>query len=127
MSPRFTLIYRPESRKDYDKLDGSQKDLIDAGLRKLEIRADEIGKPLHGKLAGCRALKWQKAGLRLVYRIGAGGYVEIVEILAIGKREESEVYELASSRLRLTNNWLTDYVRARKLNEEDGSPDSSSV
>ena len=122
MSTPFTLVYRPEARKEYDQLDGSQKDLIDAGLRKLVMRADEIGKPLSGTLAGCRALKWRKAGLRLVYRIGAGGYVEIVEIIAIGKREDSQVYEIASSRLRLENSWLMDYVRARKA-EKSGSLD----
>lgn len=114
MKPKYVLIYYPEARKDYEKLDGSQKDLVDAGLKKLERRADEIGKHLHGGLAGCRALKWRRSGLRLVYRIGPEGLVEIVEIVAIGKRAESKVYAEAASRLNLESSWLMDYARARE-------------
>ena len=101
MTRRFTVIYHPRAKKDYQKLDGSQRKLVLAGVERLRRRADEIGKHLHGGLAGCRALKWRRSGLRLVYRIGPEGLVEIVEIVANGKRAESEVYAEAASRLNL--------------------------
>lgn len=100
MSGRFTLAFIDEdARKEYRKLDGSTKRFVDVGLRKLEERADELGAPLHGALAGCKKLKWRDAGIRLVFRILDDGTVEIVEIVAIGRRDKDAVYKIAEGRL----------------------------
>lgn len=61
-------------------------------LRRLE-REPEAGKPLRGSLAGCRSLRVGDS--RVVYRLTG----EDVEVLVIGRRRESEVYELAATRL----------------------------
>ena len=65
----------------------------------LQSRNYEIGTPLHGELAGCKKIKWRNAGLRMVFRIREDGTVEIDEIVAIGRRDRSEVYKTAAGRL----------------------------
>lgn len=100
MSARYQLAFIDEgAHKEYLKLDGSARRLVDVGLHKLEERADELGAPLHGTLAGCKKLKWRDAGIRLVFRILEDSTVEIVEIVAIGRRDKSAVYKAAERRL----------------------------
>lgn len=55
----------------------------------------ERGKVLTRGLAGCRSIRIEGSENRLVYR-QAG---DIVEVLAIGRRRDSEVYEAAENRL----------------------------
>lgn len=100
MSGRFTVrFYNEDAMKDYRRLDGSAKKLVNVGLRKLEERADEIGKPLAGPLRGCKELKYRKDGIRVVFRI-AGEVIEVVDIIAIGSRADSEVFKTAEKRLK---------------------------
>lgn len=114
MSERFTLaFYNKESAKEYANLDGSQRVLVGVALKKLAQRADQLGTPLEKELAGCRKLKWRKAGLRMVYRIVDETTVEIVEIIAIGRRDKERVY-----RHRLAVDWrfrlsTSDYAEDR--------------
>jgi len=102
MSQRFEIKFIPEAAKEYKKLDGSIKQLVNIALHKLEERADEIGEELHDKrdtkLSGCRKIKFRKHGIRIVYRI-IGDKMEIVQIITVGKREDNEVYKIAHKRL----------------------------
>jgi mRNA interferase RelE/StbE len=101
MSAKFKLGYFcPASLRDYKKLNPSAKHLVNIAYKKLEERADTIGQPLSGQLAGCRKLKFKKENLRIVYRITENNTVEIVEIIAIGKRENNHVYTTAEKRIR---------------------------
>ena len=85
MSGHFVVGFlNRDVEKEYQKLDGSQR---------------RLGTPLHGVLAGCKKIKWRKAGLRMVFRIREDGTVEIAEIVAIGRRDRSEVYKTAAERL----------------------------
>lgn len=100
MSGHFVVGFlNRDVEKEYQKLDGSQRRLVRIAVAKLKTRADEIGTPLHGELAGCKKIKWRKAGLRMVFRIREDGTVEIAEIVAIGRRDRSEVYKTAVDRL----------------------------
>lgn len=100
MSGHFVVGFlNRDVEKEYQKLDGSQRRLVCIAVAKLRTRADEIGTPLHGVLAGCKKIKWRKAGLRMVFRIREDGTVEIAEIVAIGRRDRSEVYKTAAERL----------------------------
>lgn len=93
MSGHFVVGFlNRDVEKEYQKLDGSQRRLVRIAVAKLKTRADEIGTPLHGELAGCKKIKWRNAGLRMVFRIREDGTVEIAEIVAIGRRDRSEVY-----------------------------------
>lgn len=103
MAKKFEVVFIEEAQKDYKKLDGSIKKLVNVALAKMEERADELGEDLTSKhglnLIGCRKIKFRKAGIRLVYRI-VGDKAEIAEIIIVGKREDNEVYQAAYKRLQ---------------------------
>ena len=86
---RFKVeFYDKTAEKEYLSLDGSVR----------ALRADEIGKPLSGLLAGCRELKFRTDGIRVIYRI-RDGHVEVVQIIAIGTRDKDRVFDLAARRM----------------------------
>ncbi len=87
-----------DAEKEYRALDGSTKKMVDNGLSRLAMRADEIGKPLQGKLAGCKELKFRADGLRIVFRI-VDGVCEIVEVVSIGRRDKGKVFADAERRI----------------------------
>lgn len=98
-SPRFEISFiNRDALREYQSLDGSLRKLVDKGFARLARRADEIGKPLAGKLTGCRELKFRSDGLRIIYRI-VDGAIEIVEIIAIGRRDKGEVFSTGARRL----------------------------
>lgn len=103
MAKKFKVVFIEEAQKDYKKLDGSIKKLVNVALAKMEERADEIGEDLTSKhgvnLIGCRKIKFRKVGIRMVYRI-VGDKAEIAEIIIVGKREDNEVYQEAFKRLQ---------------------------
>ena len=102
MDKKFEVVFIEEAKKEYQKLDGSVKKLVNIALAKMEERADELGEELAKKngvnLIGCRKIKFRKLGVRIVYRI-VGDKAEIAEIITIGIREDLEVYKLAAARL----------------------------
>jgi mRNA interferase RelE/StbE len=103
MAKKFEIVFIEQAQKDYKKLDGSIKKLVNVALAKMEERADELGEDLTSKhgvnLIGCRKIKFLKAGIRMVYRI-VGDKAEIAEIIIVGKREDNEVYQEAYKRLQ---------------------------
>ncbi len=109
MSARFSIRFiNKDAVREYQKLDGSVKKLVNVGLKKLEERADQIGKPLAGGLQGCKELKYRKHGIRVIFRISAK-QVEIVEIIAIGARSGGEVFANAQGRLASSTKQHWDY------------------
>lgn len=103
-----TVKFLKEAQKDYDALDGSQKKWVEAAVERLRVRGGEIGEPLcksaSDDLRGCRKLKNKDLGLRIVFRVTISGDCEIIEIIVIGKREDSEVYHIAGKRLQAIHN-----------------------
>lgn len=98
-APRFRIAFIDrDTLKEYQGLDGSVKSFVDNGLARLAKRADEIGKPLGGPLAGCKELKFRSAGIRVIFRL-VGDAVEIVEIVAIGARAGGKVFDDAVKRI----------------------------
>lgn len=94
---RISFIDRA-AQKEYRELDGAVKRIVDNGLARLAQRADQIGKPLSGSLAGCKELKFRANGIRVIFRI-VNGVVEVVEIVAIGRRDKGSVFTTAERRL----------------------------
>jgi mRNA interferase RelE/StbE len=94
----YEIEWNEKSRKEYDSLDGSQTVFVDKALDRIRIQGMNAGRELHGKLSMCRKLKHKKMGLRVVFRESTKG-IEIIEILAIGKRDKKEVYKNAEDRL----------------------------
>ena len=95
---QYSLRWFEEAAKEYQSLDGSQKAIIDKGLQRIQRDGPEAGEGLHGKLAGCRKIKNKKAGLRIVFCVSAQS-IAIVEIIAVGKREDRVVYQDAETRI----------------------------
>lgn len=96
---RYEVEFLDEgAKRDYLSLDGSIRAMVDKGIARLALRADQIGKPLSGALAGCRELKFRADGIRIVYRI-RGVCVEVVQIIAIGARDKGRVFGVAVRRL----------------------------
>ncbi|MCL6443671.1 MAG: hypothetical protein K6T83_09485 [Alicyclobacillus sp.] len=104
--PRFDLRFHEDAYKEYERLDNSAAAIVDDFFEELEIRADEIGKDLTNKhstkLHGCKEIKLRKAGIRIVFRVTNEivDILRIVYILAIEKREDNVVFEVADKRLR---------------------------
>lgn len=91
-----------EAVKDYRRLDGNLKQWVDVAQKRLEERGSEIGKPLHNNsysnLAGMKELKYDKLGIRLIFKVSQNDEIEIVEIIVIGARDEGKVFRTAETR-----------------------------
>lgn len=93
----YELDFLEEALKEWKKLNSTVRDQF---ARKLAERLTRPHVP-PARLSGmrdCYKIKLKSAGYRLVYQIEDD--VLIVLVVAIGKRERSEVYESAARRLR---------------------------
>lgn len=93
------LDFHIEAEKEYNHLDGSQKILVDKSLKRIKQLGFDAGEALGGTLHACRKLKHKKAGLRVIFRESEIG-IEIIEILAIGKRDNLSVYRNTEKRIQ---------------------------
>ncbi len=96
----YKVILHPEVEKDISELSKTQLELVFKQLKILSI-SPELGKPLGNKngynLSGYRKMYVDKKKIRIVYKI-----VEekiIVEVVAVGKRDEMEVYRKTFERI----------------------------
>lgn len=85
---------------DFLGFDGRVKKLIAKQLQKIAVSL-ELGELLGNKagfdLSGCRKMYVDNKRVRIVYRIIDDKI--IVEVIAIGERDEMDVYESAAQRL----------------------------
>ncbi|MGX7211790.1 type II toxin-antitoxin system RelE family toxin [Enterococcus innesii] len=79
----YKIKFTPASKKDYDKLDNSQKLQVRKSLQRIEEFGLDTGQPLKGKLADCKKMKHKKLGLRVIFKQSDLG-IEIIEIVVIG-------------------------------------------
>ncbi len=98
----YKIEFLPDAEKDFDSLDGSVRKEV---AKKIDGLANHpfLGKPLGKKygldLTGFYKLYAAKKKYRIVYRL-IGKYIEVIEIVGIGKRDKEEVYKLAARRLK---------------------------
>ncbi len=103
---KFDVRLDYDALKEYNRLDNSVLVIVNKQIDELELRADEIGKPLENnnstKLAGCREIKLRDAGIRIVYRITneTVEVLRIVYILTIEKRSRDSAFKIADKRNR---------------------------
>lgn len=101
---RFEIKFDPDAVKEYQSLDNSVIDIVNKAIDDLELRADEVGKPLKNnqasKLAGCKEKKLRDAGIRIVFKVTNErvDILRIVYILTIEKRSSDFVFKLAHKR-----------------------------
>ncbi len=93
----YRIRFTDEAAKDWRKLDNSIKAELMKNLQsRLENPAIESAR-LKGALGDCYKVKAPVTGYRLVYRIVED--VLVILVLAVGKRQDSKAYELATRRL----------------------------
>ena len=95
---KYKPIFTEFSLQDYNSLDGSQKKHVRKSLQKIKQNGMNTGKTFHGDLSDCRRLKHKRLGLRVIFKQSDNG-IEIIEIVAVGKRDDDEVYYTAARRL----------------------------
>lgn len=124
---RFDVRLSPEALKEYESLDNSVLDIVNNAIDDLEVRADEVGKPLgnnaNTKLAGCKEKKLRDAGIRIVYRITneTVDVLRIVYILTIEKRSNDFVFKVADNRNK-TFKKFSNEQRIKHLTKCDNWP-----
>ena len=103
-SPRFEVRFHKAAAREYEKLDHTVTLMVDKALEELEVRADEVGKPLGKKrnvnLTGCKEIKLKKAGIRIVFTV-TREYVHVLQVaivIAIEDRDDDYVFRLAGER-----------------------------
>ena len=94
----FKIAFFPEAAREYRKLDGSQRIFVDKGLARLQQLGMAAGQALKGELSHYRKLKNKRLGLRIIFTQEAD-QLTIIEIVAIGRREDAQVYHQATQRL----------------------------
>ena len=101
---RFRVLFHPNAFVEYRNLDGSARKLVDDALRRLQYRADEIGKRLGNRenspLHGCKEIKFRKAGIRIVFFVSGRqvAILRVVYVLAVGPRAAEKVFQTAALR-----------------------------
>ena len=94
--PSYRLQFLPAARKEWDKLDGGvQLQFLKVLKRRLE--EPRIPKAALAGMPDCYKIRLRDLGYPLVYRVDSDKVVLVV--LAVGKRERSEIYETAGRRL----------------------------
>ena len=103
----FELKFIPKAEKDYQKLDNSQKIIVNKALKKIltnpyPTNQGGYGKPLanlsNSKLAGLLKIKLRSSGIRIVYKLEIRN--EKFLVIIIGAREDSKVYKDAEKRIK---------------------------
>lgn len=97
----YRVILTIDAAEDFRRLDGSLKQPVAKQLKKLEsspLLGEHLGNRAGLDLTGYYKLYAAKEGVRIVYRIMEQEV--IVEVVAIGKREDFAVYRTSLKRIR---------------------------
>jgi mRNA interferase RelE/StbE len=92
----YSLEFLPSARKEWDKIGSTvQKQFV----KKLRERLDNphVASARLRDMPDCYKIKLRTAGYRLVYRVQDDRIV--VQVIAVGRRDRSQVYRAASDRL----------------------------
>lgn len=92
------IVWNKLAEKDYQELDGSKKILVDKGIDKIKVQGMQAGKPLKKELHGYREIKHRRAGLRTIFTETDNKIY--IEIVAVGKREDGEIFKIVKDRIQ---------------------------
>jgi mRNA interferase RelE/StbE len=93
----YTVKFREEAFKEWQKLDKSLQQQFAKKLKKCCDNPHISSARLRG-IKDCYKIKLRASGFRLVYQVIDDQLV--IAVVAVGKRERSDVYHLASERMR---------------------------
>ena len=94
--PSFNLEFHVQALKEWQKLDNSVREQFKKQLEKRIINPRVPSAKLHGDLENFYKIKLRTLGYRLVYEVIDDRLV--IHVIAIGKRNQSIVYQKASKR-----------------------------
>lgn len=92
----YKLRFHEKAWAEWQKLDGSVRTVFKTKLAERLAHPRVPSAALHGML-DCYKIKLQAPGLRLVYRVDDD--VVFVTVVALGRRDKSQVYLNAQKRL----------------------------
>jgi mRNA interferase RelE/StbE len=92
----FSLEFHVLALKEWQKLDNSVKDKFKKNLEKRLLNPRVASAKLHGDLDNFYKIKLRSIGYRLVYEVI--DHKLVILVIAVGKRNQEEVYKKASSR-----------------------------
>jgi mRNA interferase RelE/StbE len=92
----FSLEFHVLALKEWQKLDNSVKDQFKKQLEKRLSNPRVASAKLHGDLDNFYKIKLRSIGYRLVYEVI--DHKLVILVIAVGKRNQEEVYKKASSR-----------------------------
>ncbi|MBC2622573.1 MULTISPECIES: type II toxin-antitoxin system RelE family toxin [Citrobacter] len=93
----YTVKFREDALKEWQKLDKAIQQQFAKKLKKCCENPHVPSAKLRG-IKDCYKIKLRTSGFRLVYQVIDD--TQVIAVVAVGKRERSEVYNLASERLR---------------------------
>lgn len=96
MTTTYQLQFDKDALKEWAKLDGSVKTTLKKLLLKRLEQPHVPGDALHRELSGYYKIKLRKQGYRLIYAVK--DEVLVVLVVAVGKRENDDVYKDAMKR-----------------------------
>lgn len=93
----YDLEFDVRARKEFQKLDGAFQVQFARKLKE-RLAQPKVEKDKLSGMPDCYKIKLRSAGYRLVYQVFDQRVVVIV--IAVGKRERSDIYDSARSRLK---------------------------
>lgn len=93
----YTVKFREDALKEWNKLDKAIQQQFAKRLKKCGENPHIPSAKLRG-IKDCYKIKLRASGFRLVYQVIDNQL--IIAIVAVGKRERSDVYTLASERMK---------------------------
>ena len=92
----YKLTFKVEARKEWEKLDSTVQKQFKKRLAERLVTPHVPAAKLSG-MANCYKIKLRRAGYRLVYEVRDAEVV--VSVIAVGRRDRSQVYKTAIKRL----------------------------
>ncbi|HYC94744.1 MAG TPA: type II toxin-antitoxin system RelE/ParE family toxin [Sphingomicrobium sp.] len=92
----YRLTFLRDAKKEWDKLGATIRSQFAAKLRE-RLQDPRVPAARLASLKDCYKIKLRSAAYRLVYRVIDDRLV--VQVIAVGKRERSEVYRSAAKRI----------------------------
>ena len=92
----YSLEFKEDALDEWGKLDGSIREMFKRKLRE-RLKAPRITSSKLNGMKDCYKIKLRSSGFRLVYKVIDN--VLIVEVIAVGKRENNAVYKAAIKRI----------------------------
>ena len=96
----YSIEYHPELEQDFKELGHSTAQLVFKKLKKIAqnpIIGIDLGNKANMNLVGYKKVYVDKKRVRIVYKIVEDKIV--IYVIAVGKRDDMEVYEKASDRV----------------------------